>query len=256
MTFDRPFAIGKYEVTSGDFARFVDRARYRTEARRDPEYGCRHEDTTREERTRNSGRRWNRPGFDQTDRHPVTCVSIRDAMAYARWLSQETGHRYRLPGAAEWEYAWRAGSPRAMLYRNRTGISDICRYAHVGRRDCFSGVRFTVEVGSLLQNGIGLHNMHGNVEEITLACFHKFDSDDESLYLTQDGSPENPQDCEYVATWGGSWDFFLRFGNLRVNPASRRHREGNRVVVNYRRNSRSETGFRVVRELPSTSGVQ
>ena len=62
--------------------------------------------------------RWNRPGFDQTDNHPVTCVSIRDAIAYAEWLSRETGHTYRLPSAAEWQYVARAGSSGAMLWRN------------------------------------------------------------------------------------------------------------------------------------------
>ena len=40
VSFEHPFAIGKYEVTRGEFERFVDRADYRTEARRDPEYGC------------------------------------------------------------------------------------------------------------------------------------------------------------------------------------------------------------------------
>ena len=80
VTFDRSFAIGKYEVTRGDFDRFVDRTRYRTDARRDPEYGC-YAATTRFRR-RDSGLRWNRPGFDQTNNHPVTCVSIGDALAY------------------------------------------------------------------------------------------------------------------------------------------------------------------------------
>ena len=59
---------------------------------------------------------WRQPGFSQTDTHPVVCVTIRDAMAYAEWLSQETGHTYRLPSAAQWQYAARAGSEEAMLH--------------------------------------------------------------------------------------------------------------------------------------------
>ena len=99
----------------GEFELFVDRARYRTEARRDPEYGCQASRTSYSRS--NSGLRWDRPSFDQTDRHPVACVSIRDAIAYTRWLPQETSNSYRLPSAAEWQYAYRAGSPEAMLHR-------------------------------------------------------------------------------------------------------------------------------------------
>ncbi|MGH8077578.1 MAG: protein kinase domain-containing protein [Lysobacter sp.] len=48
-----------------------------------------------------SPRSWQTPGFDQSDAEPVVCVSMADAEAYARWYSQQTGHRYRLPTAAE-----------------------------------------------------------------------------------------------------------------------------------------------------------
>ena len=46
-------------------------------------------------------RDWKSPGFDQGDADPVVCVSMADADSYARWHSQQTGHRYRLPTAAE-----------------------------------------------------------------------------------------------------------------------------------------------------------
>ncbi len=283
VTFDRPFAIGKYEVTRAEFEIFADRARYRTEARRDPEYGCRAPRQTGA-RQRNSSFRWDRPGFDQTDRHPVTCVSIGDAMAYARWLSQETGQRYRLPGAAEWQYAARAGSVEAMYYiplprdfENREN-PDICRYAHVDEYSvdgCSESATdgpdgSTVAVGSLRPSGIGLHDMIGNVDEVVLACGHPSPDADEddvrwylsSRYLAPDGAPEDPETCEYyVATKGGAWYHngvrgeltTYRTGDLlRVTPGARPYPN----VTLYYRNSRNFTGFRLVRELLDAGGVQ
>lgn len=56
---------------------------------------------------------WDRPGFEQTLDHPVTCVGWEDAVAFCRWLS-ETEHQagrlgleqeYRLPTDAEWSWA-------------------------------------------------------------------------------------------------------------------------------------------------------
>lgn len=46
-------------------------------------------------------RDWNAPGFDQADSDPVVCVSWQDAQAYAQWLGQRDGHRYRLATTAE-----------------------------------------------------------------------------------------------------------------------------------------------------------
>lgn len=58
------------------------------------------------ERTRRFAWRGNHPPPGR-EQHPVVLVSYDDAIAYARWLSRETGHRWRLPGLDEWERAAR-----------------------------------------------------------------------------------------------------------------------------------------------------
>ncbi len=57
---------------------------------------------------------WKTPGFDQTQTEPVVCVSVADAEAYARWYSQQTGRRYRLPTAEEAQRMSGHGGGRAL----------------------------------------------------------------------------------------------------------------------------------------------
>ena len=122
---------------------------------------------------------WKRLGFRQTDNHPVVCVSRRDAMAYAKWLSRETGRSYRLPTLVEWQYAARAGSDFAMLDRGRDSEGEV-NHNHCGRANlagsnaphvCTDGVKHTAQVGSFPPNNVGLHDMIGNVWEWVSSCF-------------------------------------------------------------------------------------
>lgn len=56
---------------------------------------------------------WDKPGFNQSNEHPVVCVSHADAIAYAQWLSKRTGLNYRLPTQSEWRgiVGYKAGDP-------------------------------------------------------------------------------------------------------------------------------------------------
>ena len=123
-------ALGRYEVTVGEYMAFAAAT------------GAGAGDC--------SGGSWRDPGFPQTDRHPVTCVSFYDALLYASWLSRMTGAAYRLPTAAEWERA-AAGSPPG-CYEDRTGRAGTCAVGAYGR------------------NAAGLSDMVGNLYEWTGDC--------------------------------------------------------------------------------------
>ena len=160
VTIGYRFAVGKYEVTLREFARFVEATG------RSMGNACRTYVGRKWERR--SGRHWRHPGFGQTDAHPVVCVDWEDARAYVRWLSRKTGHRYRLLSEAEWEYAARAGTTTRYSWgdgigRNRANCGG-CGSRWDGRQ--------TAPVGSFAANGFGLYDVHGNVWEWVADCWN------------------------------------------------------------------------------------
>ena len=199
-----PFALSKYEVTRGEFGRFVAQADYRPTAERSG--GCYVWDGS--EGIEKSSARWNNLGFNQSDTHPVGCVSWDDAVAYVAWLSSETGMRYRLPSEAEWEYAARSGSTAKYHFGNDE--SQLCRYANHADRStdfswrnesCSDGVgERTAEVGSYQPNSFGLYDMHGNVYEWVQDCLN-----DSYVGAPSDGSAWTSGDCAVRVLRDGSW---------------------------------------------------
>ena len=126
---------------------------------------------------------WHNPGFAQTEQNPVICVSWNDAKAYVQWLSQRGVGRYRLPSESEWEYTARAGGSGRYSFGDSEGM--LCQYGNIADRtakpqfsswdwaaSCDDGALYAALVVVFWPNGFGLHDMHGNVEELTEDCYH------------------------------------------------------------------------------------
>ncbi len=156
----RGFAVGTYLVTRGQWAAFS-AATQRPVARANCAYAQTEHPT------------WQNPGFPQSDEHPVVCITWGDAHDYAAWVSQRTGHRYRLLTDEEWEYAARAGTVTAYPWgetashdRANYGQDSCCGSAVAGRDQWM----FTSPVGSFPANAFGLYDMHGNVHAWIESC--------------------------------------------------------------------------------------
>jgi formylglycine-generating enzyme required for sulfatase activity len=161
VTLTRPFALARYAVSVGEFARFVEAVHYRTEAEKDGGIDvC--VSFQQDERIN-----WRTPGFEQTDKHPVTCVSWNDAQAYCQWLCEQTGAQYRLPSEAQWEYACRAGTTTPFWWGDgidrQQANNDGSRAYHNGPEGKY--LEKTLPVDQFAPNPWDLYRMHGNVWE-------------------------------------------------------------------------------------------
>lgn len=106
------------------------------------------------------GRTWETAFEDQTEDHPVACVSWDEAQDFARWLSLREALSYRLPTEAEWEYACRAGSTARFCFGDDDGLlGDYAWYWE-------NSSKRSHPVGGKRPNAWGLYDMHGNIWEL------------------------------------------------------------------------------------------
>lgn len=220
VTLAKPIAIGRTEVTRGQFAKFVQETGYKVKP------GCFH--LTSSGWSVQPKLNWENPGFDVTDEHPVACVRRPTILAYINWLSETTGQPYRLPSEAEFEYAARGGTTsetqatfwgedwtQACRYQNGadlTFVPNVPDIPYGQYADCDDGYVFTSPVATFEPNPWGLYDMAGNVSEWTSDCYQDSHAD-----IPRDGSPLSKKTCRAWVAKGGSWAGFP--GLLR--PATR-----------------------------------
>jgi formylglycine-generating enzyme required for sulfatase activity len=230
------FALGKTEITRGQFSAFVKQSKYNTGDR------CwMLADGKFEER---SERNWRDLGFLQDDKHPVACISWNDARAYANWLSRKTGKHYRLPTEAEWEYAARGKTVTARYWGNNP--DEACKYANAADKtaqtqigaaswlahNCTDGFAYTSPVASFKANKFGLYDMLGNLWEWTEDSYH-----DSYIGAPSKGSAWKGDGKKRVLR-GGSWNN----SPSRVRAAERGRDD---PAIRF-----STIGFRLARTLP------
>ncbi|TFW07524.1 formylglycine-generating enzyme family protein [Oxalobacteraceae bacterium OM1] len=193
----KPFAIGKYEVTADQWKACV------------AAQACTAAGT-------------------ETGNAPIRDVSWDDAQAYVKWLSKTTGHAYRLPTEAEWEYAARGGSA------TRYWWGEQMQKGKANCKDCGNPWKDAAPtpVGSFAPNGYGLHDVNGSVWEWVQDCWHN-----NFKGAPADGHAWEESNCRARVIRGGSW----REGATYM-PVTTRFKYDSAV-------RQSQNGFRVARDV-------
>jgi formylglycine-generating enzyme required for sulfatase activity len=164
-----------------------------------------------------------------TENEPMRNVSFNDVQDYIGWLSKATGHAYRLPSEAEWEYAARAGSTTPYWW-GRQMVAGVANCKACG------GPPELLPVGRFAPNNWGLHDMVGSVSQWTQDCWHR-----DYTGAPRDGSAWEGPNCRERVLRGASWmssdSFDLRVTNRAYYEAGVRY---------------PAHGFRVVRPVKKT----
>ena len=243
VVFPRPFRIGRTEVTVGQYRRFVETTRYVTETER---FGGGNSSKVDETAPAKRTALWNDPGYTISDDSPATQLTWNDMIVFCNWLSRED-HRepcyqqndggswtrhpnakgYRLPTAAEWEFACRAGSTTHYSFGDDVAaLDDYAWFNRTAEKGAEIGAR---PVATKLPNPFGLYDMHGNVWE-RCQDFHDPNWYGKSPSL----DPHGPDVGGNRIVRGAGWHYFdLHCRSAYRNNYSPLARTGN-------------TGFRVV----------
>ncbi|MCP4772177.1 MAG: formylglycine-generating enzyme family protein [Planctomycetes bacterium] len=188
------------------------------------------------------------------DGHPAISMTQYAARQYCKWLSIKTGHFYRLPTEAEWEYACRAGSQTAYHFGDDASQIDDYAWYFDNSNDSYH------PVGQKKPNAFGLYDMHGNVAEWVLDGFNA------ELYAQRAAAGEvvsNPlhwASTEYDRiVKGGGWDDdaeMLRSAARRASRDSWKDQDPQLPESIWYLTSAPWVGFRVVRPYVEPSAEE
>jgi formylglycine-generating enzyme required for sulfatase activity len=242
-----PFWMGKMEVTWNEYElfQFADEERKRRIMRGSP---------TEAHGAADAVARPTTPYVEMSfgmgkDGFPAISMTQHAANTYCKWLSANTGHFYRLPTEAEWEYACRAGTTTAYSFGD--DAAQLKEYAWFVDN---SEGKYQ-KVGKKKPNPWGLHDMHGNVMEWTL---DQYEPDGYAKFreaITKNPWIKPTQPYPHVAR-GGGWDDDpdkLRSAARRASDRSWKQQDPQLPKSIWYLTDAQWLGFRVVRPLKTPS---
>lgn len=192
-----PFWIGKYEVSWNEYEPYMitaaDRRKNGSRTDYDPKVH------TIVDAVSQPTKPYTEMSFGMGQKgYPAISMTMHGANKYCQWLSAQTGHFYRLPTEAEWEYACRAGTTTAFSFGDDPkALGDYAWYYKN------SNGKYQ-KIGEKKPNPWGIHDMHGNVMEWTMDQYY------ENYFTRVQENPENPfmkPSLIYPhSVRGGGWD--------------------------------------------------
>lgn len=242
-----PFWIGKYEVTWDEYEPFmitqVDR--YKDGSRKD----FKSDEHTIVDAVSQPTPPYTEMSFGMGQHgYPAISMTQHAANKYCQWLSAQTGHFYRLPTEAEWEYACRAGTTSAYSFGDDPDQLTQYGWFYDNANEKYQ------KVGLKKPNPWGIYDMHGNVMEWTADqyvpdYFKQIQEDPNNPYI-------KPVTLYPRSARGGGWDDDpdrLRSAARRGSDALWKQQDPQLPKSVWYHTNAQQLGFRIIRpkKIPS-----